>query len=55
MLEENYQNILSKIPHNVTLVAVSKTYPAEDIQTIYNLGHRDFGENKVQELIEKQQ
>lgn len=37
----------------VTLVAVSKTYPAEDIQKIYDLGQRDFGENRVQELTAK--
>lgn len=32
---------------------VSKTRPAQDIQTYYDLGHRDFGENRVQELLEK--
>ena len=35
---------------NFTCVAVSKTKPIEDIEKIYNLGHKDFGENKVQEL-----
>ena len=35
---------------NFTCIAVSKTKPKEDIEKIYNLGHRDFGENKVQEL-----
>lgn len=39
---------------NATLVAVSKTKPIEDIQALYNLGQRDFGENYVQELVEKQ-
>ena len=39
--------------HNATLVAVSKTKPVEAIQELYNLGHRDFGENYVQELVEK--
>jgi pyridoxal phosphate enzyme (YggS family) len=38
----------------VTLVAVSKTKPAEDIQALYDLGQRDFGENYVQELTNKQ-
>jgi len=38
---------------NITLVAVSKTKPAEDILELYDLGHRDFGENYVQELVEK--
>jgi PLP dependent protein len=37
----------------VTLVAVSKTKPASDIQDLYDLGQRDFGENYVQELVEK--
>jgi pyridoxal phosphate enzyme (YggS family) len=39
---------------HVTLVAVSKTKPAGDIQELYDLGQRDFGENYVQELAEKQ-
>src|SRR5688572_7756755 len=39
---------------NVTLVAVSKTKPVSDIKELYDLGHRDFGENYVQELVEKQ-
>ena len=39
---------------NVTLVAVSKTKPVSDIQALYDIGQRDFGENYVQELAEKQ-
>jgi pyridoxal phosphate enzyme (YggS family) len=38
---------------NVMLVAVSKTKPVEDILELYDLGQRDFGENYVQELVEK--
>lgn len=38
---------------NFTCVAVSKTKPVGDIEKIYNLGHKEFGENKVQELLEK--
>lgn len=38
----------------VTLVAVSKTKPVEDILALYDLGQRDFGENYVQELVEKE-
>ena len=38
----------------VTLVAVSKTKPVAEIQELYELGQRDFGENYVQELAEKQ-
>jgi pyridoxal phosphate enzyme (YggS family) len=39
---------------NITLVAVSKLKPVSDIMELYQLGHRDFGENYVQELIQKQ-
>ena len=53
-IQQNYQAILSQLPENVKLVAVSKTHPAEKIKAIYDLGQRAFGENKVQELMEKQ-
>ena len=39
--------------HKVELIAVSKTKPVEDILELYQLGQRDFGENYVQELVEK--
>ncbi|HEY4876849.1 MAG TPA: YggS family pyridoxal phosphate-dependent enzyme [Puia sp.] len=39
---------------NVQLIAVSKTKTTEDIKELYDLGHRDFGENYVQELADKQ-
>jgi len=39
--------------HHVTLVAVSKTRTADQILALYNLGQRDFGENRVQELMDK--
>ncbi len=52
---EQYQRIQDELAaHNVTLVAVSKIKPASDIQALYDLGQRDFGENYVQELVEKQ-
>ena len=53
-VQSNYQNILSQLPENVKLVTVSKTNPAEKIKQVYDLGQRAFGENKVQELLEKQ-
>lgn len=50
-----YLSILGQLQQKgVTLVAVSKTRPAEDIRVLYDLGHRDFGENYVQELLDKQ-
>ena len=62
MIKENLKQVLSIIEEakrdspyhqDVTLVAVSKTHPAEDIQEAYDAGIRDFGENKVQELMTK--
>jgi pyridoxal phosphate enzyme (YggS family) len=53
--EAVWKEIVAELANsNVTLVAVSKTKPAEDIQALYDLGQRDFGENYVQELVEKQ-
>jgi pyridoxal phosphate enzyme (YggS family) len=53
---EKYKEIAQALsPKNVTLVAVSKIKPVSDIQALYNLGQRDFGENYVQELEEKWQ
>lgn len=51
--QKKYQDILKRIDGKATLVAVSKTKPVEDILELYNMGHRDFGENYVQELVEK--
>lgn len=63
MLKENYYDVKENIlkacknagrdPKDVTLIAVSKTKPVEDIEEIYSLGQREFGENKVQELTGK--
>jgi len=52
---ENLQVIKEKVPSNVTLVAVSKTKADEAILEAYQAGHRDFGENKVQDLAAKQE
>jgi pyridoxal phosphate enzyme (YggS family) len=49
------ENFRKELPQNVTLIAVSKTKPISLIQEAYETGHRDFGENKVQELVEKQE
>ena len=55
MSTEAYKNLVEECKSkNVTLIAVSKTKPVEDMLTLYNSGHRDFGENYVQELIEKE-
>ena len=52
-IQENLKVIQSTIPEHVTLVAVSKTKPVEDLQEAYDAGIRDFGENKIQEMCDK--
>ena len=54
-ISENLYNLKNSIPENVTLVAVSKTKPTSDILEAYQAGQRIFGENKVQELVDKQE
>jgi len=51
---EAYQSIKEQLQSKkVQLVAVSKTKPNEDIEALYALGQRNFGENYVQELVDK--
>ncbi|MGB9696288.1 MAG: YggS family pyridoxal phosphate-dependent enzyme [Ignavibacteria bacterium] len=64
-LKTNYENLLSNVNqictetgrnfNDITIVAISKTFPVENIKMLYELGHIHFGENKVQELKEKYQ
>ena len=63
MVGDNYRKVLSEVKEravysnrkeeDVTLIAVSKTKPVELLQEVYDAGARDFGENKVQEIITK--
>ncbi|NGX83847.1 YggS family pyridoxal phosphate-dependent enzyme [Aequorivita sp. KMM 9714] len=55
MISENLKNLKSKLPNDVTLIAVSKTKPVSDLMQAYNAGHKVFGENKVQEMESKWQ
>jgi pyridoxal phosphate enzyme (YggS family) len=65
MMEARYRDIEKRIQaacdragrnrEEITLIAVSKTKPAEMVEEAYRLGIRNFGENKVQELISKQE
>lgn len=50
---ETYQRIISEIGPDVRLIAVSKLQPVQPIRDAYAAGHKDFGENYVQELVEK--
>ena len=53
--KSNFESIKTQLAEKqVTLVAVSKTKPVSAIQELYNLGQRDFGENYVQELVDKE-
>lgn len=52
-IKENLLKIISSLPENVTLVAVSKTKPVADLMEAYDAGQRIFGENKIQEMSEK--
>ncbi len=52
-IPQHLKQIQSSLPEHVTLVAVSKTKPIPDLMEAYNAGQRVFGENKVQEMVEK--
>jgi pyridoxal phosphate enzyme (YggS family) len=53
MIAERIKEITSTLPATVSLIAVSKTKPVSDLQEAYNAGQRAYGENKVQELVDK--
>jgi PLP dependent protein len=53
MIKENLEKVKSQLSEGVTLIAVSKTKPLSSILEAYEAGQRDFGENYVQELVDK--
>jgi len=53
-IHENIRKLRAEIPDHVMIIAVSKRKPVDDIMVAYEAGHRVFGENRVQELVEKQ-
>lgn len=53
-IQLNLSKIKSELPPQVTLVAVTKTHPIEKLMEVYTAGHKIFGENKVQEMCDKQ-
>ena len=55
MIAENYLRLKGQIPEDVLLLVVSKGQKAEDIMECYNAGARDFGENRLQEFLEKKE
>ena len=54
-IKQNLNTIKQSLPEHVTLVAVSKTKPVSDLIEAYNAGQRIFGENKIQEMVDKYQ
>lgn len=55
MIKDNLEKIKMQLPSQVLLVAVSKFRPIEQLEEVYNFGVRDFAENRVQELCDKQE
>ena len=53
MIQNRLEKIKNTLNEDIILVAVSKTKPIEQIKSLYDIGHVDFGENKVQEAIDK--
>lgn len=53
-IAEQLEDVRQALPADVTLVAVSKTHPVSAVREAYDAGQRDFGENRVQELVTKQ-
>ena len=51
--QASYKKLIAEFGDKITLVAVSKTKPVEDILALYKMGQRDFGENYVQEMVAK--
>ena len=50
---EDFRNLRNKNGDNVKTIAVSKRSTSQEILSVYNLNHKDFGENRVQDLIVK--
>lgn len=54
-IAERLSAIRSELPTGVTLIVVTKNFPVSDIEILFELGERDFGENRVQELVAKRE
>ncbi|QFZ55435.1 YggS family pyridoxal phosphate-dependent enzyme [Oceanihabitans sp. IOP_32] len=52
-ISKNLNSLKSQLPEHVTLVAVSKTKPVSDLMEAYHAGQRIFGENKIQDMVDK--
>src|SRR5258708_1104262 len=54
-ISENLKKLKQELPSHITLITVTKTHPAKTVLEAYNAGHKIFGENRVQEMTEKQE
>ena len=52
-IQKQIKELLDTLPDHVSLVAVSKTKPSQDLEAAYQAGQRIFGENKIQEAVDK--
>ena len=52
-IQKQIKELLDTLPDHVSLVAVSKTKPNQDLEAAYQAGQRIFGENKIQEMTQK--
>jgi pyridoxal phosphate enzyme (YggS family) len=52
-ISSRLEKVRAQLPDSVTLIVVTKNFPTSDIEILYQLGERNFGENRVQELVEK--
>ncbi|MDA2984709.1 MAG: YggS family pyridoxal phosphate-dependent enzyme [Actinomycetota bacterium] len=52
-ISSRLEKVRAQLPDSVTLIVVTKNFPVSDIEILYDLGERNFGENRVQELVEK--
>ena len=53
MIADNLKTIQSKLPNDVKLIVVTKHQTLDDIKEVYDCGYRAFGENRVQDLLER--
>ena len=54
-IAQRLSEIRSDLPSGVTLIVVTKNFPVSDVEILFELGERDFGENRVQELVAKRE
>ena len=54
-IAQRLSGVRSELPSEITLIVVTKNFPVSDIEILFELGEREFGENRVQELVSKRE